>query len=261
MVHRSWFTAILLIVLFTGGFLYDCVILAAVREDAHSLVNGSFDFKREILGNISSLAVSVENINNNTGEVTLNGADTKSPTIPFTWDWDDGNVTTGWFPQTHTYFDKTRNYIVKVTSHYTDGETDIAEVLVRFVPPCIIPTTLPSDIAVLVPSHPVNLTSRLPGYGIPESLTYFDDSFFGVINRSVVEYLLTAAASIQKDFANDNICLIDGGFRQVLLRDPSSGGCVVSGTLARSALLPEIMHFKDQFSGLQFSTKWDTMRL
>lgn len=144
MEHRSWFTAILLIVFFTGGFLYDCVILAAAREDAHSLVNGSFDFKRELFGNISSLAVWVTNINNNTGEVTLNGADTKSPTIPFTWDWDDGNVTTGWFPQTHTYFDKTRNYIVKVTSHYTDGETDIAEVLVRFVPPYIIPIILPS---------------------------------------------------------------------------------------------------------------------
>jgi hypothetical protein len=169
------------------------------------------------------MTVQLASINARTGEVTLSGVDTRSPTVPFTWDWDDGKVTTGWFPQSHTYLDRTRNYIVKVTSHYSGGETGSAEALVRFVGPAITPTPLPLAVAVSIPNNAVDLTSRMPGYGIP-SLTYFDDSFFVVISRANVEYVLTAAASIQKDCANDNVYLIDGSFRQVVLRDPQFGG-------------------------------------
>ncbi len=97
---------------------------------------------------------------------------------------------------------------MNVTSHYPAGETDSAEALVRFIPPTITPTPLLSNITVSVPNHTVNLSSRMLGYGVPTGLTYFGDSFFGTINRSAVEYVLTAAASIQKDFVNDNVFLL-----------------------------------------------------
>jgi outer membrane protein assembly factor BamB len=185
---------------------------------------GSFDFKREIFGNLSSISVWVVNVNNSTGEVALNGLDTQGPTAPFTWDWNDGNISEGWFPQTHAYFNRARNYVVTVTSHYPDGTTDLAKALIRFISPAITPIPLPSNITVSIPNHSVNLTSRIPGYDLPANLTYFSDDFFALENRSFVEYVLTAAASIQGDLVNDNVFLIDDGFRQVLLRDPAFGG-------------------------------------
>ena len=36
--------------------------------------------------------------------------------------------------------------------------------------------------------------------------------------------MLSAAAAIQNDLANSNVCLVDGGFRQCVLRDPAAGG-------------------------------------
>lgn len=188
-----------------------------------ALAAESFDFKTEIFGKRSSVTVQVATINAGTGEVALSGADTRFPTVPFTWDWDDGKVTTGWFPQSHTYLDRTRNYVVKVTSHYSGGEESSAEALVRFVGPAIAPVPLPSDIAVLIPNSPVNLMSRMEGYSVP-SLTYFGNSFFAITSRANVEYVLTAAASIQKDCTSDNVYLVDGSFRQVVLRDPQFGG-------------------------------------
>ena len=88
--------------------------------------------ERELFGELSAISVWVVNINSSTGEVTVNGVDTQEPTIPFTWDWGDGTIHGGWFPQQHTYSDVTKNYIVKVTAHYSGGETDSGEVLVRF---------------------------------------------------------------------------------------------------------------------------------
>ncbi|NQV35763.1 MAG: leucine-rich repeat domain-containing protein, partial [Phycisphaeraceae bacterium] len=50
----------------------------------------------------------------------------------FTWEWGDGTATRGCFPQTHTYTDTNKNYIVRVTSHYTNGTTDYEEEFVEF---------------------------------------------------------------------------------------------------------------------------------
>jgi hypothetical protein len=194
-----------------------------VSQSARSLAADSFDFKTEIFGKISSITVQVVSIDTGTGEVTLNGVDTRRPTVPFTWDWDDGKVTVGWFPQSHTYVDTRRNYIAKVTSHYSGGETGSAEALVGFIGPTVTPTHLSPDVAVSIPNNPVNLMSRMPGYHAP-GLGYFSDAFFPVTRRAIVEYVLTAAASIQKDFANDNVYLVDGGFRQVVLRDSQFEG-------------------------------------
>jgi len=47
----------------------------------------------------------------------------------------------------------------------------------------------------------------------------FEDEFFPVIPRETIEYILSAAASIQMELVNNDVYKIDGGFRQVMLRD------------------------------------------
>ena len=184
----------------------------------------SFSFQKWLFGQPSTLSLWIIDINKHTGEVNINGSDTQQPGIPFTWDWGDGTVHDGWFPQHHTYTNITENYIVKVIAHYGGSEEDSAKILVRFIRPAITPISLSQDIEVFIPNHEMNLTSRMPGYTIPENLTYFDDSFFNIIPRSTVEYILTVSASIQKEFVNENLFLIEGGFNQYLLRDFSFGG-------------------------------------
>jgi PIN domain nuclease of toxin-antitoxin system len=113
---------------------------------------------------------------------------------------------------------------VAVTAHYNDGTTDSVELIVHFVPPEINPILLPVDVEVTIPTNMVALESRMSGYNPPPNLTIFDDSYFQIAPRSTVEYVLTVAASIQKDFANDDVFQVDGAFNQVLLRDPEFGG-------------------------------------
>jgi hypothetical protein len=190
--------------------------------------NVSFNFKNILIGNLSTLTVFIVSINKNTGEVIINGVDTKRPNIPFTFDWGDGLVHSGWFPQRHIYHDKNRNYIVKVTSHYSDGTIDTAQILVRFIPPSIkFNNTILFSRNVSIPDHNITLISRIPGYGVPKNLTYFDDSFFTLINRTIIEYILTIALLIQKNFANDNVYSVDGNLKVVVLRDPSFPGAYV----------------------------------
>jgi len=186
---------------------------------------GSFDFKEELFGSVSTLNVQVASLDKETGEVMLYGADSRGPTIPFTWEWGDGSTSEGWFPQTHTYIDTKRNYVAKVTAHYVAGEnSSFSETIVRFTYPSVVFKIDAPDVAVSIPDHQVTLTNRLSGYVLPSTLTYFDDSSFGLVNRSVIEYVLTVAAAIQNDFANDNVFQIDGGFRQIILRDPPFSG-------------------------------------
>ena len=209
----------------TGGKIILSLIVIAIGVSLFAEeTDGHFDFGRYILGELSTLSVYIQDINYNTGEVNITGGDTRCPSIPFTWDWGDGTIDDGWFPRRHTYSDLTKNYIVKVTAHYSGGKTDSTEITVLFVPPTITPVSLPPNISVSIPDSIVTLTSRMPGYGIPSSLTYFDDSFFNIIPRTTTEYILTVAASIQKDLVNDDVYLINGGFKQVLLRYPSFGG-------------------------------------
>lgn len=182
----------------------------------------AFDFSRYLFGEASTLSTSVVEINRSTGYVLINGGDSRQPTNPFTWDWGDGTVYDGWFPQSHTYSGLTENYIVKTIAHYSGGATDTAEAVVRFVAPDINPISLPPEVEVTVPDAMVTLTTRL--YDPPQGLVWFDDSFFDIVPRSTIEYVLSVASHIQKDFVNDNVYLVDGGFEQVVLRDPSFGG-------------------------------------
>jgi hypothetical protein len=159
--------------------------------------------------------------------VTVNGYDSRRPTTPFTFRWGDGQTSDTFFPAAHTYTDTGRNYTVTVTAHYSDGTTDTAQILTSFVSPAasvIKKASLPSDVQVTIPSAPLALGSRMPGYQPPGRLTVFDDSHFGGTSRADAEYVLTVVASIQKDFANNDVFPVDGGFRQVVLRDPDFGG-------------------------------------
>ena len=114
---------------------------------------------------------------------------------------------------------------MRVTGRFTDGTTNWTEVLVRFAPPVIAPVSLPAQLGVTAPTNDLALVSRMPGYGFSPSLTHFDDSFFSTnLPRAVVEYVLSVAATVQNDLANSNVFLVDGGFGQRVLRDPTAGG-------------------------------------
>ena len=187
-----------------------------------TLAAQDFNYKKYLWGPKSTLSLWATSIDPSTGEVNVNGADSKQPTTPFTFVWGDGTEVNGWFPQSHTYQDITRNYVIEITAHYSDGTTDLATLVIFFTSPNITPISLPSDIAVTIPDHIVELQTRL--YNIPPGLTYFDDTFFTNIPRSTIEYVLSAAAAIQKDFVNDNVFLFEDKFEEVMLRDPSFGG-------------------------------------
>ena len=117
-------------------------------------------------------------------------------------------------------------YVVTVTAHYSDGTTDSQKLTVSFIStaPTVEQIQLPEDIGVSIPSGHISLSSHMPGYTAPSWLTYFDDSYFGITPRSTVEYVLTIAASIQMDFANNDVYKVDGSLKQVVLLDAGFGG-------------------------------------
>ena len=233
-------------------FVLICLVITAAKAEA-------FDFKRQLFDPLSTLSIAVESIDANTGEVTVNGCDSQCPTIPFTWNWGDGSEPeNGWFPRVHTYTNLTKNYVITVTSHYCGGGTDTAEIVARFVAPQINPVNLPSAIEVTIPDSNVSLASRMPGYYPPADLTHFDDSFFEIVPRATIEYVLTVAAFIQKDLVNSDVADVNGGFKQVVLRDPGFGGMyslwftspvsfgagdyVFGGTIQYSSFMHEMGH-------------------
>ena len=183
-----------------------------------------FNYQKYLFDPPSSLSLNIEEINRTTGYVKVNGYVSSNP-IFLSWDWGDGSSENGWFPMTHTYTDVSENYILKVTAHSSSGGEEEAEAVVRFVPPSISPITLSDVIPVYIPDNDdvlSTLGTRL--YPPPPNLTYFDNSFFTAIPRSTLEYVLTAAAQIQKDFANDNMFLFNEKFEQYMFRDPTFGG-------------------------------------
>ena len=95
----------------------------------------SSDSKQKSAESSSTLSVRVTTLEHKNGKVSFNGVDTRCPKTPFTWDWGDGVVEEGFFLQQHTYSDVTKNYVVKVTAHYSGGGTDTKEVIVQFIEP------------------------------------------------------------------------------------------------------------------------------
>jgi hypothetical protein len=186
-----------------------------------------FDYKRQVFGSPPSLGIGVGALNGSTGQVILNGSDSQGPSTPFVFEWGDGTRNQGFFPQTHRYADLKRNYIIRVTARYTGGAMDTAETVVLFTSPPVAPKPLPAQLAVTIPAQPVRLLERLP-FGLPNTLVPFEDRHFGLIPRSTVEYVLSAAAAIQADLANNDLYRADGTFRQVMLRDPAVSGGMYS---------------------------------
>jgi hypothetical protein len=184
----------------------------------------NFNYADALNGVDSTLTASLENAPGS-GSVTVNGADSASPITPFTFDWGDNTETTGWFPQGHTYLDVSKNYIVKVTAHYADGTTSEALILARFIPPDVAKVIDKPELAVTVPNEDLVLGTRLYD---PPILSHFDDSFFNQVSREVVEYALTVAASLQYDYVNRDVVMVDGGFNQVVLFDANLSGGMYS---------------------------------
>jgi len=185
-----------------------------------------FNYYDCLFGETGTLCVSVARIDRESGVIECNGGDTAQPAKPFSWDWGDGFRSRGFFPQTHQYRDRQRNYLVRVTSHYQNGGTDSAETIVCFHPfsPPSRRIALPGDVRVSIPRKKPGLQPVRAPYIPSPSLTVFDDSFFQICSRESAEYLLTITAAIQLDLANNNVCKTNGRFEQALLRDPASGG-------------------------------------
>jgi len=207
-------------------------VTAAVEGKSDSaLVNvipptpNAFGYSRELFGTPRTLSVGIQSINAATRQVTIGGGDTRMPTIPFTFDWGDGNTTSGFFNALHTYADASRNYVVRVTAHYSGGATDSVDVAVHFLAPQLVHMSYPPEFAVTIPAQLPTLVSRQPGYGPPAGLIAFDDSYFSaVLTRADVAYILSQAAAVEAAILENDVERPDGGFREVVLRDPNAGG-------------------------------------
>ena len=214
----------------SGSFDPDgTIVLYEWDLDGDGQFGDTFNYQRAVFGSPSTLALFSPTVNSGTGQVSLNGVDTQGPSTPFTWDWGDGTPTEDrWFPASHTYSDTSQNYIVTVTAHYNDGTSDTTETLIRFVAPSVDPQVLPTDVSVTIPDHEIVLSNhRMPSYHPPASVTYFDETTFGVTPRSTLEYVLAAAASVQTQLVGGNVYRADGVFDQVLLQDSNLSGAAM----------------------------------
>lgn len=188
--------------------------------------SGFFDFKECLLGDPSSINLIITELNDD-GNIQVNGGVTGNPYL-LEWDWGDGETSAGFFPQFHIYESTSQNYIIEVTANYNNGynnnQPSTGRTLVRFIDVSEEDfIELPEITAVSIPDEMVPLAT-VPGFGLPAGLTWFDDSFFTVYNRSVIEYVLSVCADIEMDFAGGNVFLTAGAFNQVLLRNPNAGG-------------------------------------
>ena len=199
-------------------------LLSTLNLQLSTTCTAAVDFKAELFGEPSRMSANIVTQSVTTGYVRINGVAMGLASQPL-WDFGDGTVVGSWFPAEHTYTPPRSNCIVRVTGHFTDGATNWTELLVRFAPPVISPVPLPAQLGVTIPTNYIALVSRMPGYGFSSTLTNFDDSFFSTnLPRAAVEYVLSVAATVQNELANSNVLLVDGGFRQRVLRDPAAGG-------------------------------------
>jgi hypothetical protein len=192
-----------------------------------SLSAEAFSYQPWIDGQARTLGILSAQVNAQTGEVTINGVDSRAPTDAFTWHWGDGAVEDGFFPMVHTYQDLERNYVLGITAHYGAGTEDTLRAGVYFVEPEISPVALPDEAAVTIPEGNIELATRMP-YSLNPNLTFLEDACFGAIPRETLEYLMTVAATVQLGFVAWDVYLPDGSFHQVLLQDPDLSGGMYS---------------------------------
>ncbi len=182
-----------------------------------------FNFQSAIFCPYQSLSLGVVSINSTGGAVTINGVDTRQPGTPFQWQWGDGSTTRGFFPQSHTYTSVTSNYVVTLTAFYSEGSTGMAQTIVWFTAPKLQPVPLPADTAVTIPTSVETILSR-NGYGFSSTLTNFTATNFGVIPQTTIQYVLTTAAAMERDFVNEDYVLVNDQFQEVVMCDPAFGG-------------------------------------
>jgi PKD repeat protein len=73
-------------------------------------------------------------------QVQINGVATPGNLVTnISWEWGDGQQTSGFFPETHTYA-ATGTYTVQVTAHYNDGSTALSSETVTTSPSTVSPT-------------------------------------------------------------------------------------------------------------------------
>jgi hypothetical protein len=157
------------------------------------------------------LEIFIEQIDPETGQVTLN-SDHGRPDVPFTIHWGDCSQDTGSFPLSHTYVDLTRNYEIKAIAHYPDRPGEYAWTVVQFAYLDDKP-----DLAIALPmgSHVVRNTDNCE----ETQLEPIADASLGGITRQEVARVLNLAAEIQWEFVNGDVFLLDGSFRQLVLKD------------------------------------------
>ena len=231
-------------------------VIVLVMANAVVAQDSLFNFSRYLLGPASTLNAYITSTDTGTGQVQANGVETRSVVAPFTWNWGDGNSTSGFFPQSHTYADKTHQYVLAVTAHYSGGVKDTVYALVRFVPANYDASGYPADVQVTVPESMPTLGSRLGP--VNPALSVFDNSFFTLTPRSALESFLTAASGVEMDFTNGDVYRYQGLFQQVMLRDSTAGGAYslwfsdpvafgagdgfVAGSIGYSSLTHEMGH-------------------
>jgi hypothetical protein len=183
----------------------------------------NFSFKSILASQPMSLSASIHELNRGTGYISIWGGDSRGPSTPFTFIWGDGVVEQRWFNASHTYQDRNRNYVISITAHYPNSTTATLQIPVRFADSVFTPISLPPETAVDIPTEGITLDTRLYS---PPSYNYFDDSNFYFPSRATIEYVLSSAADIQIDFANQDVERIGIGFQQMLLRNPDFGGMI-----------------------------------
>lgn len=191
------------------------VLCLAFPLAAHAL---PFSY-RELIETTPTLSASAQSPSAGTGEVIINGLETRARSGPFSVAWGDGETTTGSFPLRHTYADRTRNYLARVTATYTDGSTSTVSVAVRFVASELGAYPARAELTVAFAAPP-SATPTLPGFTIP-AVTPFADDAYSKHPRATFERVTTAMAEIQRDLVNDDFLRVDGGFRQFIVTQPN----------------------------------------
>lgn len=217
-------TIMMLCLISSFVFCYSCSSLCQINNCKDKK---PFNYSKYVLSEVPTMYVNVKSVDKTTGNVVIRGGNSRKPTTLFLWNWGDGSVTKGSFPQEHIYTDRTQNYIVKVKACYPDSSSETVEAFVRFVSLELKPVPLSNKITVTIPNSKVELGSRLPQEGMykfSETLSFFPDEFFTEISREMIEYILGVAASIQMDFVNSDVYMANDTFQQVLLRDAGFGG-------------------------------------
>lgn len=201
-------------------------LVLAARVCHASNGKAGFNYSDCLFGEPRTLHVEVTKIDRTTGTVVCNGSDTGRSRRTLTWDWGDGKTNRGVFPQKHSYENRDRSYVITVTAHYPRGKSNTVHVPVHFSPQFVSPARppLPEGVRVVVASEKTNLRPVRAPYNVSSNLTFFNDDFFQACSRETVEYVLTQAAAIQLDFANNDVCQVGDRFEQVLLRDPRARG-------------------------------------